>query len=121
VRSALLAEQARLQGEAAALDADELALAAAQRVEGGIAGDTADVASDLVEAEVDEAVEQTVRQRLADIDAGLHRLQTDTYGRCEECGGPIDPARLRALPWARRCLSCQRRAERPIGERQGHA
>ena len=30
---------------------------------------------------------------------------------CAECGQPIPPARLRALPSARRCVGCQREAE----------
>jgi len=110
-RAALLTERTRLLAEVYALDADELALSMAQRLEGGIAGDSADIASDLVEQQVYEALEQTVRQRLADIDTALGRLRSGTYGRCEECGGAIDPARLQAVPWARRCLACQRRAE----------
>lgn len=30
---------------------------------------------------------------------------------CAECGGPIAPRRLRALPRATRCLGCQRASE----------
>ena len=35
-------------------------------------------------------------------------------GICVECGGPIAPARLAALPGARTCIDCQRELE---GER----
>lgn len=30
---------------------------------------------------------------------------------CIECGEPIDPARRRAMPSARRCITCQSRRE----------
>jgi DnaK suppressor protein len=41
----------------------------------------------------------------------LSRYADGAYGLCKSCGGPIDPARLRALPHATRCLNCQRRVE----------
>jgi len=34
-----------------------------------------------------------------------------TYGRCEDCGARISTERLRAVPFARRCVECQRKAE----------
>jgi RNA polymerase-binding transcription factor DksA len=111
IRATLLAARVQILNEVAALDVSELALATSQRTEGGIAGDAADVVSDLTELQVDEAVEVGIRQRLADVDAALRRLESGRYSECEDCGGAIDPARLRALPWARRCLSCQERAE----------
>jgi RNA polymerase-binding transcription factor DksA len=30
---------------------------------------------------------------------------------CKQCGREIDPARLKALPYATLCLSCQQRRE----------
>jgi RNA polymerase-binding transcription factor DksA len=39
------------------------------------------------------------------------RLAEGTYGRCEHCGEPIDPRRLRAQPIALRCYACQANAE----------
>ena len=42
---------------------------------------------------------------LADIDAGR-------YGVCVECEEPIAPKRLKALPFATRCVECQARSER---------
>jgi DnaK suppressor protein len=111
VRTSLLAERRRLLIELSTLDAAELALGAAMRAEGGATGDPADIASDLVEQAVDEAVERTANDRLTDVDGALRRIEAGGYGRCEECGREIDPARLEALPWARRCLPCQRKLE----------
>jgi DnaK suppressor protein len=111
LREALLAERNRLEMESRELEADEVALSTAQRSEGGVSGDSEDVASDLAEIEVDAALDQSLRASLADVDAALRRIDEDAYGRCEECGEWIDPARLEAIPWARRCLACQRQAD----------
>lgn len=48
---------------------------------------------------------------LVEVDAALERIAAGTYGRCETCKAPIDPARLRALPTARRCAADQRSLE----------
>ena len=42
----------------------------------------------------------------------LQRLRGGEYGQCEECGEPIAPARLRALPEVTTCVRCQDRIER---------
>ena len=42
----------------------------------------------------------------------LQRLRDGEYGLCEECGEPIAPARLRALPEVTTCVRCQDRIER---------
>lgn len=49
---------------------------------------------------------------LRSIDAALTRLAGERYGACCECGAEIAPARLRALPFAERCLACQLARER---------
>ena len=46
------------------------------------------------------------RRRLADVDAAVTAVEAGTYGRCEVCGRPIAPARLRARPTARTCVGC---------------
>lgn len=47
---------------------------------------------------------QARQQRLA---AAIERLEDGSYGLCLECGSPIAPARLRALPEVERCVPCQ--------------
>jgi RNA polymerase-binding transcription factor len=44
---------------------------------------------------------------LKEIDRALDRVHGGTYGACERCGEEILPHRLRAIPWARYCLSCE--------------
>jgi len=45
------------------------------------------------------------------LDTALRRLDEGEYGLCEDCGAEIGPGRLRVLPFAKRCLSCQHQAE----------
>jgi len=56
------------------------------------------------------------RERLAKrvnrLTRALARVADGTYGRCEECGRAIDPARLAALPEVDLCRECQERRER---------
>jgi DnaK suppressor protein len=56
-------------------------------------------------SQVDALLRQAQR-RLAELDAASARLAAGTYGRCERCGRPIDPARLDARPGARTCVAC---------------
>jgi DnaK suppressor protein len=46
--------------------------------------------------------------KLQDVLRALEKLDEGTYGTCDACGGPIEPARLEAIPWATRCVSCAR-------------
>lgn len=45
------------------------------------------------------------------VEAALQRLDEGTYGYCEDCLKPISEERLKAMPFARRCIDCQRHAE----------
>ena len=52
------------------------------------------------------------QQQLAEVDAALERLSRGDYGVCEECEEKIEPGRLQALPWARRCFQCESQFEK---------
>ena len=45
------------------------------------------------------------------IAAARPRTRSASRGICADCGGPIAPARLAALPEARTCIGCQRQLE----------
>jgi DnaK suppressor protein len=51
------------------------------------------------------------RHQLDEIQSAQARLESGTFGVCEGCGDAIPLSRLRALPWARHCLTCQARDE----------
>ncbi|MGZ4108191.1 MAG: TraR/DksA family transcriptional regulator [Actinomycetota bacterium] len=46
--------------------------------------------------------------KLQDVVRALEKLDDGTYGTCDGCGGPIEPDRLEAIPWATRCVACAR-------------
>ena len=50
------------------------------------------------------------RDRLAEIDAALARLDEGSYGVCERCGQPIGVERLAARPAATTCVRCASQA-----------
>jgi DnaK suppressor protein len=45
------------------------------------------------------------------VENALRRLALGTFGVCEMCDEAIPVARLQALPYATRCVKCQRTAE----------
>ena len=74
--------------------------------------DTEDGASDLEEHEHAAALVPSLEQKLKTIDHALQRVQQGTYGLCERCGQPIDPARLEIVPEATFCMPCKTTVER---------
>ena len=44
------------------------------------------------------------------VEEALDRMNTGDYGICLACEEPIAEKRLRALPWARYCVTCQENA-----------
>lgn len=46
-------------------------------------------------------------QTLKEIENALKRVSHGSYGICEGCEEEISPARLKAIPWARYCVTCQ--------------
>ena len=61
--------------------------------------------------EMDFALMEMKAQTLVRIDEALRRVDDGTYGICVECEQDIPAARLKALPFAVRCVECQARAE----------
>lgn len=53
-----------------------------------------------------DALITAARERLAEIDAALARVNDGSYGRCAACGQPIGGARLDARPAASVCIGC---------------
>jgi DnaK suppressor protein len=43
-------------------------------------------------------------------------MQEGAYGICEDCEESIPAARLKAIPWARCCVSCQEMRDREVNE-----
>jgi DnaK suppressor protein len=52
------------------------------------------------------------RKAMHDIDESLRKISEGSYGICEECGEEIGEKRLRVLPTATLCVSCQGNKEK---------
>ena len=70
-------------------------------------GDLADQASGNNEVHIQLKLKQTDAKILQAIEEALWRLEKGTYGICRDCGEPIAPARLNAIPWTRVCITCK--------------
>lgn len=81
---------------------------------GGMTSDQADDADALSEAERNRAIAAHTQQLLTQFNEALARMEEGTYGRCKNCGRPIQPARLIALPYAALCIGCQAKSETAI-------
>jgi DnaK suppressor protein len=76
--------------------------------------DPADMAANAYTKELLVSMSANDRQLLESIDAALERIEVGQYGKCVNCGQPIQEKRLEAVPWARLCLRCQDLNERGL-------
>jgi DnaK suppressor protein len=81
----------------------------------GEVGDLADHAGDERTRELSLLLTDREKEKLQAVDEALEKLNRGSYGICEECGEPIAPARLEAIPLAKLCLSCQSELEKEGG------
>ena len=72
-------------------------------------GDLADQASGNNEVHIQLKLKQTDAKILQAIEEALPRMEQGTYGICRDCGDPIAPARLQAIPWTRVCITCKQK------------
>jgi phage/conjugal plasmid C-4 type zinc finger TraR family protein len=101
----------RLRDEVvAALAQRDLAKDAEERSDGHHHPAEAATDADLRERELREQLRW--RQREERLRAALEAIEAGTYGFCVDCGVEIPDGRLRAVPDAVRCVSCQRVASR---------
>jgi len=97
---ASLEDEARDSGEAEVRDSTDDATAAQ--------GTSESLQEDAIESET-----------LIQVEDALQRIEDGTYGKCRDCGRPIEPARLEAVPWAAYCLEDQAKRDQaarvPLG------
>ena len=72
----------------------------------------ADDATEVLENTKNHALRQNLQRLLGQVNDALAKFDKGTYGICEDCGGKIDRARLKALPYAVLCIQCQQQRER---------
>ena len=71
----------------------------------------ADTATDVSEADREEALVEAADHRREEALAALARLDAGTFGACIDCGQQVPEERLAFRPEAARCLSCQQAVE----------
>jgi DnaK suppressor protein len=51
-------------------------------------------------------------ETLKQVRDALRRIDQGTFGKCIDCGRPIEPARLEAIPWTPYCLADERKHDK---------
>ncbi len=105
LRSRLEGERKRLSEELEQLKGG--VRPAEERREGSPFGKREEEAAESFELEKRLVLEKQVIDQLAEVEHALDKFEQGTYGLCDDCGQPIGPARLEALPQANLCLNCK--------------
>ena len=77
----------------------------------GLGNHMADNATIVFEQAKNVGMHRAQERMRAEVEDALARIDDGTYGVCRHCGTAIDSARLRAMPTASLCLSCQEDSE----------
>jgi len=102
----------RLEQMLAEIDGSARTLLAGHRLPSEIAeANPTDNASELSDADREEAVLEVVNRQRESIREALTRLADGSYGRCIDCGTTLPEERLDARPEAERCVRCQQQRE----------
>jgi len=108
----LIAERARLEEEREQIRGRSGTVDNALPEEGeGGDDDTADLASAMMDKEMDLSVEDEIEDMLSSVDHALKKIADNTYGICDMSGQTIPASRLELIPWAALTVECQAIAE----------
>jgi RNA polymerase-binding transcription factor DksA len=77
-----------------------------RRISAPLPRDAPDAAIVLENDEILQAVEESARGELDQIERALERIEAGSFASCEVCGAGIDPDRLAIVPYASRCAKC---------------
>ena len=73
--------------------------------------DSSDIASDAAEGDLAFRIAESEGVEAEEIQKAIDKIDSGTYGECEECGKTVGADRLRFLPFATHCIKCQSLAE----------
>jgi DnaK suppressor protein len=77
-------------------------------------GDLVDQAGDERDRELSLLLTGRDKEKLMAINEALEKIEEGTYGVCEECGENIGQGRLKVIPLAKLCVSCQSKMEKDM-------
>lgn len=83
----------------------------------GFDADSKEMAKELEDSEVVDALGNEARAEIVKIKAALARMDEGSFGLCTQCGEGIGRKRVLAYPFADDCIDCAKDAER----RNAHA
>ena len=110
IRVELAKELVRLQAELKTIEheMDELISDSGD----GAGDDQADAGTKTFEREHEMSLVINARDMVLQTERALERIDTKSYGNCEECGNAIGKARLQVFPRATLCMLCKQKEER---------
>ena len=73
---------------------------------------SAEVAAMAITRDMDLSTEEKIHTMIENVDAAITAIKNKTYGTCESCGDSIPAGRLDIVPYATRCVECQRLQEK---------
>ena len=111
-RDLLLDEKQRVAGSIQHLHDDNAGSIEDETEEETYDNHLADSATATLNREIDYTLEENAEHVLTAIDEALQRIDQGTFGACGRCGKPIAEDRLKAIPYASRCIDCKRLEER---------
>ena len=106
IKNILLRQQKKVEQNIKALENEDPVLsdnASAESSEPGTDSWLADTHSRVV------AIRQGLMDMLDNTKKALYNLKNGKYGKCENCGNPIEAERLKAMPTATLCISCSKK------------
>jgi RNA polymerase-binding transcription factor DksA len=110
IRSELAKDLHRLKKELEEIESEMDDLIEASGV--GAGDDQADAGAKTFEREHEISLVYNARDMVLQTERALERIDTKTYGRCEDCGSAIGKARLQVFPRATLCMLCKQKEER---------
>jgi RNA polymerase-binding protein DksA len=75
--------------------------------EGSPFGKREEEATEAFELEKRMALERQLTDSIAEVEQALAKFDTNSYGKCEQCGREIEHERLEARPQAKLCMTCK--------------
>ena len=109
--------QRLLDQEQESLARIERAMAAGREPGDGAAHDVGDESVNDAAKDAQFAGAEAERTVLNQVRDALQRIEDGTFGTCTVDGGPIEPARLEAIPWTPYCLKHQEQLDQSAGQR----
>jgi RNA polymerase-binding transcription factor DksA len=110
IRNEIAKDLARLQQELAVVEAEMNELISDSGE--GAGDDQADSGTKTFEREHEMSLVINARDMVLQTERALDRIDSKTYGNCEECGNAIGKARLQVFPRATLCMICKQKEER---------